>query len=83
MFVVPEDGDIRRVDHGVAVALVSFPPVVGIHRRVLDRQVECAGATEVFFLGAGAGEESAPGVGGRGEIKRDHIVPFGLVTAMG
>ena len=83
MLVVPEDGDVGRVDHGVAVALMSFPTVISVHRGILDRQVEGAGATEVFLLGTGTREEAASRIGGRGEVERDHIVSFSEVALVG
>ena len=42
--VIAEDRDRRRVDHRVAVAIVPFATMIRVHRRILNRQVERAGA---------------------------------------
>ena len=83
MVVVPEDGHVRRVDHSIAVAVMSFPTMIGIHRRVFDGQIKGTGAAEVLLLRPGAGQEAATGMGGRGEVQGDGLVSFGEMSPMG
>ena len=83
MRIIAEDRDRRRVDHRVAVAVVPLATMIRVHRRILDRQVERAGAAQVFLLGAGAGEEAAAGLDSGGEVERHHVESLGLVATMG
>jgi hypothetical protein len=86
MIVISEYWDVGRVNHGVAEdAAVSglMLPMIIVHGTVLERQVQGAGTTEVFLLGAGPAEEAATGMGGGSEVKRDDVVSLGLMPTMG
>ena len=63
MRVVPEDGNIRGIDHRIGAERVALLQVEGIHRSVELAGEERGRAAMVFLLGALAGEEAAAGDG--------------------
>jgi hypothetical protein len=86
MIVISEYWDVGRVNHGVAEdAAVSglMLPMITVHGTVLERQVQGAGTTEVFLLGAGPTEKAASRMGGRCEVEGHDVVSFRLMPAMG